>query len=234
VGLFLPLIPRFRTFMARFLPFDAASSIDMVGLAAVLSVGGFLVASYALDPEPVETGSVAVADLLSQFVAMTALAYVIVGVGIWRSFREATHRLGLTWPTGRQIKIGVGGLFLGLLVMVIAGVLTSVLQPDFSDEINQATQGITENISNPIGAVFFGLGAGISEELLLRGAIQPRFGLGVTALLFTLLHSQYGISFVLLGVFTMGVILGLQRKYYGTTAAVITHALFNTIAVLAG
>jgi hypothetical protein len=64
--------------------------------------------------------------------------------------------------------------------------------------------------------------------------VQPRYGLVLTSGLFALLHNQYGISFVLLGVFLMGVVLGLERKYFGTTAAIITHAIFNTIAVLAG
>ena len=39
---------------------------------------------------------------------------------------------------------------------------------------------------------------------------------------------------ILLGVFAMGVILGLERKYLNTTAAIITHAVFNMLAVLAG
>lgn len=233
LGLSLPLAPKFRQFLARFTPLDPASAVDMVGLSGILTTGGFLAVTYMVNPEPAETGTVAIADLASQFAAFTVLAYVLVGASIWRTFREANNRLGLSWPTRRQVGVGVGGVFAGLFVMVIAGVLTTVFQPGFNQEIEQATEGITESVSNPIGAVFFGLGAGISEELLLRGAIQPRFGLILTSVLFALLHNQYGISFILLGVFLMGVVLGLERKYFGTTAAIITHAIFNTIAVLA-
>ncbi len=234
LGLFLPLMPNVLKLFARFTPMDPASAIDMVGLSVLLGVGGFLALSYAVQPEPEDAGEVALADLISQFSAFTVLAYILVGVGIWRSFPEATYRLGLSWPSRRQIVVGVLGFLVGMVVMVVAGVLTQVFQPDFNEEINQATQGITDSVSNPIGAVFFGLGAGISEELLLRGAVQPRYGLLLTSVLFALLHNQYGISFVLAGVFSMGVILGLERKYFGTTAAIITHAIFNTIAVLAG
>jgi membrane protease YdiL (CAAX protease family) len=234
LGLALPLVSRFRQFLARYTPIDPSSAIDMVGLSAILAIGGFLALTYAIDPEPAETGTVAIADLISQFAAFTVLAFVLVGASIWRTFGEATNRLGLTWPSRRQVAVGIGGVFGGLFVMVVAGILTTVFQPDFNQEIEQATEGITESVSSPIGAVFFGLGAGISEELLLRGAVQPRFGLVLTSLLFALLHNQYGISFVLLGVFLMGVVLGLERKYFGTTAAIITHAIFNTIAVLAG
>jgi membrane protease YdiL (CAAX protease family) len=234
LGLLLPMFPGFRRLIARFTPMDPASAIDMVGLSLLLGIGGFLAASYINQPEPEDAGEVALIDLISQFSAFTVLAYVLVGVGIWRSFPEATHRLGLSWPTRRQVLVGVGGFLVGMVVMVVAGVLTTVFQPDFNEEINQATQGITDSVSNPIGAIFFGLGAGISEELLLRGALQPRYGLLLSSVLFALLHNQYGISFVLAGVFTMGLILGLERKYFGTTAAIITHAIFNTIAVLAG
>jgi CAAX protease family protein len=234
LGLTLPLVSKVRHYVARFTPMNPNSAIDMVGLSAILGFGGFLALTYAVDPEPAEAGDVAVADLASQFAAFTVLAYVLVGVGIWRTFSEASYRLGLTWPTRRQFAVGVACVFAGLFVMVAAGILTTVFQPEFNQEIEQATEGITESVSSPIGAVFFGLGAGISEELLLRGAIQPRFGLIQTSVLFALLHNQYGISFILVGVFLMGVILGLERKYFGTTAAIITHAIFNTIAVLAG
>ncbi|CAN5760805.1 hypothetical protein BH23CHL5_BH23CHL5_12510 [soil metagenome] len=234
LGLFLPMFSPVRRWFARFSRIDPASAIDMVGLSALLAVAGFLGFSYALQPEPTDAGPVRLADLISQFAAFTVLAYILVGVGIWRSFGEATQRLGLSWPTRKQIAAGIGGFFVGLVVMVIAGVLTTVFQPDFNEEIEQATQGITESVRSPLGAVLFGLGAGISEELLLRGAIQPRFGLIFTSLLFALLHNQYGMSFILLGVFMMGVVLGLLRNRFGTTAAVITHAIFNTIAVLAG
>jgi hypothetical protein len=48
------------------------------------------------------------------------------------------------------------------------------------------------------------------------------------------LHNQYGISFVLLSIFVVGLMLGLERKYFGTTTSFLTHAIFNTIVVLIG
>ncbi len=58
----------------------------------------------------------------------------------------------------------------GFLVMGVGGALTQWLQPDFNNEIQQTTEEITKNVSSVAGAVFFGLGAGASEETLLRGA----------------------------------------------------------------
>ena len=234
LGLLLPLFPAFRTFFARFTPMDPESAIDMVGLSIVLAFIGFFVFQYALNPEPEDTGDISIAYLLSQFVFMIVLAFVLVGAGQWRSLKGAADRLGLQRITPRQAGIALAAVIGGFLVMGIGGALTQWLQPDFNNEIQQTTEEITKNVSSVAGAVFFGLGAGASEETLLRGAIQPRYGIWVTSLLFALLHSQYGISFVLAGVFCMGVILGLLRNRINTTAAILTHAVFNTIVVLIG
>ena len=234
MGLLLPLIPQFRRDFARFTPMDARSPIDMVGLSVVLAFIGFFVFQYAFNPAPEGTGDISVIYLLSQFVFMIVLSFVLVGAGQWRTLREATIRLGLTRISLRQAGIALLAVVAGFIVMGIGGALTQWLQPDFNSEIQQTTEDITKNVNNLAGAVFFGLGAGASEETLLRGAIQPRYGIWVTSLLFALLHSQYGISFVLAGVFCMGVILGLLRSRINTTAAILTHAVFNTIVVLIG
>ncbi|MCA9858528.1 MAG: CPBP family intramembrane metalloprotease [Thermomicrobiales bacterium] len=234
LGLILPMSPQFRARVARHTPMDPKSSIDMVGLSIVLAFIGFFLFQYALSPEPEETGEISIAYLVSQFVFMIVLAFVLVGVRQWRNWRQAAERLGLGRLTPREVGISLLAVVGGLLVMGIAGALTAWLQPDFNNEIQQTTDDITSNVSSLAGAVFFGLGAGASEETLLRGAIQPRYGIWITSLLFALLHSQYGISFVLGGVFFMGVILGLLRNRINTTAAILTHAVFNTIVVLLG
>jgi membrane protease YdiL (CAAX protease family) len=51
---------------------------------------------------------------------------------------------------------------------------------------------------------------------------------------FAVLHApQYGLNFAILGLFGVSVVLGLLRARFGTTAAMITHALYNFLAVLA-
>lgn len=234
LGLLLPMFPMFRRLVARFTPMDPASPTDMVGLSVVLAFIGFFIFQYAFNPEPEDTGEISIAYLLSQFVFMIVLAFVLVGVGQWRDFRGAVERLGLGRLTPRQAGISLAAVIGGFLMMGIAGGLTAWLQPEFNSEIQQTTDEITKNVSSIAGAIFFGLGAGASEETLLRGAIQPRYGIWITSLLFALLHSQYGISFVMGGVFCMGVILGFVRNRINTTAAILTHAVFNTIVVLLG
>ncbi len=234
LGMLLPMFPKFRKLVARFTPMDPLSPTDMVGLSVVLAFIGFFIFRYIFNPDPEDTGEISIAYLLSQFAFMIVLAFVLVGVGQWRDFRGALDRLGLKRLNPRQVGIALLAVLGGFLVMGIAGGLTAWLQPDFNNEIQQTTDEITKNVSSIAGAVFFGVGAGASEETLLRGAIQPRYGIWITSLLFALLHSQYGISFVLGGVFCMGVILGFLRNRINTTAAILTHAVFNTIVVLLG
>jgi len=232
-GLCLPLLPSFRRLYARWTPMNAKSPVDMSGLCVVLAIIGFLFVSYVVNPEPVEAGGDAsISAFLVQFIAEIAFAFILVGFTITRSFREAIARLGLVRPTVRTVIIALGMVIVGLIVVAFSGVMTTMFQPDVSRDISRITEELTSDVQNPIGAVLFGLGAGAGEELLLRGAVQPRFGLLTTSILFGLLHNQYGVSFVLLGIFSIGLLLGLERKYFGTTAAIITHAVFNTIVVL--
>ena len=67
----------------------------------------------------------------------------------------------------------------------------------------------------------------LGEEILFRGALQPRLGLIATALLFTASHSEYGFSLDILSVLVAAFGLGLLRKFANTTTSAISHAAYN-------
>ena len=164
---------------------------------------------------------------------MIALAFIAVGVGFHRYTKSGdSKRLGLRIPTGRHVGIGLGLVFVAFVISAISSGLVSVLQPDLYDEINENLREMTSEFDTRLGSVDSWDLSGAGEETLFRGAIQPRFGIVFTALVFALLHAQYGASFVTLGVFGVGILFGLERKYFNTTTAIITHATYNTIAVL--
>ena len=71
--------------------------------------------------------------------------------------------------------------------------------------------------------------AGLSEELLFRGALQPIFGIVPTSLIFAVSHVQYGLSPATLTVFLLSVVLGIIRKRSNTTVAILVHAGYNFI-----
>jgi len=160
-----------------------------------------------------------------------AIAYVAVGYRIHRNGAEATERLGLTIPNLKTVAISIAMVIPCFMVSIIGSALTVAFQPDVVENLEDTMDQMTSGLANPIGALLIGLSAGIGEEVLFRGAIQARFGIIIAALFWTTLHIQYDFSFVLVGLFGVGILLGLQRKYLGTTSAVITHALYNMVVV---
>lgn len=235
LALALPLVSRFRALVARLLPIDPTSPVHMVGLALILTL--FVAFTISLinageTPDALPAGSIGYVELIAQNVFLVAAAYAAVGAGVARSVREASIRLGLSWPTPRVIAIAVGFVFLGFIVAGAAGIATAILQPELSQRIDDSMVQATSELQNPLGAVVLGASAGLGEEILLRGAIQPRFGLVLTAALFALLHTQYGFSWIIVGLFGVGLLLGYERLRFGTTAAILTHAIYNTISVL--
>ena len=234
LGLILPLFSPVRAVVARFTPFDAGSATDMSGLSVVLSItfGYFVLSLVNNSPEAVDQ-SVNNTYLIVQVAAYIALAYAAVGIGFRRTFREATLRLGLYRPGRRTVLIAVSFVGLALVVSAIASGLTAAIQPDVSDKIQQSLQNMTSDVQNPIGAIVLGLSAGIGEEIFFRGALQPRYGIGLTSVLFAVLHTQYGFSVTSVGILGIGILLGYERKKYGAPASMITHAIFNILSVLA-
>jgi membrane protease YdiL (CAAX protease family) len=233
LGLGLPLVPKLRKTLARVTPIDPQSRIDMVGLCLLFGVMAFLIVSFFAETDPADqTGSVGYADLLLQVILFVGLAFITVGTGIYRTLRQAVDRLGLRPISMVGIVVAAASVIGMLFISGTAGLITEWLQPDLVDDLNEVTDTMTSDVQNVPGAVALGLSAGIGEELLMRGAIQPRFGMVLTSVFFALLHTQYGLTFVLVGLFAISMVLGWLRNRYGTIAPIIAHALFNTIVVL--
>ncbi|HYI24124.1 MAG TPA: CPBP family intramembrane glutamic endopeptidase [Thermomicrobiales bacterium] len=237
IAFLVPLIKPLRKLIARFTPMDPNSPIDLCGLALILWVSTFFTIS-AIQSGPVDVDSEGGGQLLeSSFwlllnaLTFVGIAYVAVGYRIYRTGQEATKRLGLEWPDLKTILISLAMVIPCYIVAIIGNALTLIFQPDVFDNLQDTMDDMTTGLDNPIGMILIGLSAGIGEEVLFRGAIQPRFGIVIAALFWTTMHAQYDVSFVLVGLFGVGIVLGLQRKYFGTASAIITHAVYNMIAV---
>lgn len=227
----LPLIKHFRVAMAGITPINPASPIDMSGLAILLAV--IVLSAYSLrGADPTSTGPIGTGTLLVNLITFVALAFVAVGYRIYRSGPEAVHRLGLIRPSGKAVAVGLASVIACFILSIIGSLLTRYFQPGLFDTLQKSIPDLTSGIRNPLGAALLGLTAGIGEEMLFRGAIQPRFGIFLTAILFALLHSQYGWTWVIVGLFGIGILLGIERKYFGTTTSIITHAVYNFLVVL--
>jgi uncharacterized protein len=239
IGLGLPLLRPVRVVLARVTPLDPDSTIDMSGLCVVLGLLGVFIANSlapmaSSPPDEDLIPSVGLLELLVQAAFFLAIAYIAVGLPYWRDLRAATERLGIVAPDARTIGIAVVATFAAFLVAALAGLIQQQLDPELSESLNEIVDQMTGQVQNPIGALVLGASAGIGEEAIFRGALQPRFGILIPSLLFAMLHGpQYGFNVALLGLLGVSIILGLERKYVNTTAAMITHALFNAVQVLA-
>ncbi|MDQ3043816.1 MAG: CPBP family intramembrane metalloprotease [Chloroflexota bacterium] len=225
----IALLKPVRQIFARFTPIDPDSPVDMTGLCVAFGLVALSLSSVSGGGGDVT--SVSIFGLIANVITFVAVAYAAVGWWYVRSGREASARLGLVAPTRRTFPISVGFLFLCFAVAITGGLLAQVLQPGVTEDANSVARDIASDVQNPLGAIILGLSAGIGEELLFRGALQPRFGIVLTAGIFAVIHAQYGFNLVILGLFGIGIVLGLERKYFGTIAAILTHAMFNALVV---
>lgn len=237
LGLGLPMLRQFRRGIARVTPMDPASPIDFSALALLLAIVAFLGFSLlTVDGDeaavPELTTGAAISSLIINFLAFVGLAYVAVGYRNYRNGADATARLGLRKPTLMEVGIGLAAVIPAFVFSMIGSLLTSVFQPDVVERLTETIENMTSGVQNPLGALLLGLCTGIGEEILFRGAIQPRFGILLTTIFWTVLHTQYELTWVIVGLLLMGIMLGLIRKHYGTTAAIITHAVYNALVVL--
>ena len=233
LGLGLPLVPFVRRVLARVMPFDPDSVPDMVGLSLLSAMMlAFPLLGEGMSDVGGVYGPVQRGELVVQTVIFVLLAFVVVGTFITRDLGSAVRRLGLWMPTLRQVALALALVVVAFIIAGVAGALTQVFQPELVQEIEERMRSVTQEVTNVPGALLLGLSAGIGEEIFFRGAIQPRYGIVFTSLVFTAIHVQYDFSLILLGVFALSVMLGLERKYMGTVAAIITHAAYNTLSVL--
>lgn len=229
------LLPPVRRWIARFTQTNPASPVGVVALSfaayyvgasvgQVLLVGGL----EGLAALPLET---TLADLLLTGLAMVLFGLFGVGWPIRRAWGDTLRRLGLRLPTLRQAALAIGavGGFLALDYVVASA--WHALNPDQYDLIGRVSLGLFGEMSIAKAAAI-GLSAGIGEEVLFRGAVQPRFGLWITALLFTAGHTQYGLSPATLEILLIGVILGVIRNRANTTTCIAIHALYNFVDIL--
>jgi membrane protease YdiL (CAAX protease family) len=208
----------------------------------VLAANVISLLAFALDPESVSSELSSIGRLSPFAVAISQLPLVIVafcgvGFGVRRNFRETLARLGygpITLPHLGIVALVVVG---ALLLSFAADWLFATLQPNLFEQVGEVSEGLLSPKGlSPAAAVLFalliGLSAGVGEETLFRGAVQPRLGIVLTSVLWAAIHVQYGPSVILVYIFIFSLALGFLRNRINTTATFITHATYNFLTVL--
>ncbi len=227
----LYLLPPVQRAVARVVPLRAGSPVSYITVViAVLFVAQQLGSQLAVNVLDALKNSppLTVTDLLFQDIPLLALAFFGVGLFVRRSFRDTLQRLGLTLPPAPYwwvVALLAIPVFMAVAFAIeyVAGIVTPATQKEVTD----VSTVLFSRFNNPAAIVFLGILAGVVEEVLFRGALVPRLGILVTALLFAALHTQYGITFASLEVFVLGVGLGWLRVRSGTLTCIVAHAGYD-------
>jgi len=228
------LWPQARATLSRVIPIDPESPVHLLALFLTLSLFGFQVQgalSGALSQEAGAATPLSRLDLVLGEIPFLLAAVVGVGIVIRRDPRAVVERLGYRRPQWWHVALALAaaGAFFALAIGFDS--LGSLLTPKTAQQVNSANNRIFGQLtSDPAGVATIAIAAGICEEALFRGALQPRLGILWTSLVFASVHTQYGISFDALAVFVLAIGLGLLRRFLSTTASTICHITYDFLA----
>jgi hypothetical protein len=222
---------RDRVFMPDSIPHLNAAWIYITvlgSLLANLNLDNFAVPTIGI-PFPVPLDSL----FSYNFLGLIMLAFCGAGIIVARRPMECLERLGLVKPKGWHIGVA--------LLMVPVTFLYDYVWSLFTEgsgvgsKLGMYNSGTFMGAgANPGPAAFLalatGLCAGAGEEILMRGGLQPVFGIIPTGLLHGALHGQFSHAPILiLQVAGWSCIMGIVRRYTNTTTTLITHATWNFI-----
>lgn len=222
-----------RELVARVLPIDPDSPVHTYALVLAVILFGSQVATIAF-VDVLATDQtlppLTLTDLVASEAPFLILALAGVGLYIRRDAAGAAERLGLVIPAWWQIVLALAAAGAFFTFVLGADQLSHVLTPQVAGQVDKTTHHLFGGLGDPVGIAALALLPGICEEILFRGALQPRIGLVATAVLFASIHTQYGLSFDALSVFVVAIGLGLIRKYTNTTTSCICHVSYNLLA----
>jgi membrane protease YdiL (CAAX protease family) len=176
-------------------------------------------------------------DLVTGQVPFVMLAVASVGPGVRRTTRETLERLGLLplrpwwWLLG--IAVGIVVVKGGTHVYDLVNTLTPA---DCRAQQEKVFQHLAGQARHWYAQVAIGVAAGTGEELLFRGALQPRVGIVLASLLWASFHLQYtchGLpSASNLYILLLGLIFGVLRRQFGLGTAIAAHIAYDSTILL--
>jgi CAAX protease family protein len=220
-----------RVLLLTPLGLDPARLVHAV-VAVTLALGALtaMLLFVALKDEPATTIPFYATDSVISVVSDVALALAGVGFLMTRDLRTALDRLDLRPIRLRQAGWAVAA---ALIFHVVVGAMEwteSIVLPGLH-ALEERFDYEFIGISPLVGAALVSVTAGIGEEILFRGALQPRVGIVISASLFAMLHVQYqvpGLAMILV----VGLALGLLKQWTSTTFTVVVHVVYDLGAFL--
>jgi membrane protease YdiL (CAAX protease family) len=216
--------PRSQVHIAGFILMMLLLILNIGQLALLGGLGGL--ATQLEETEAV----IGVRELILQMVLFIVIAFLAIGFTIRRSPADSFKRLGLRWPTLEDVVWGVGiGLGLYGVLIVLVMIWTALVPPEVMAEQTAASELLAQSFNTLPLAFAVAITAGIGEEILFRGALQPVFGLLWSSIYFVLVHIQYTLTPATLIILMVSLGLGLLRNRQSTTACIIAHFTYNFV-----
>ena len=226
------LLPPVRRTLATLIPIDPGSCVHATALARAVQAMGLNFAQVpllgGLDVLAESTAQIPFLDLLASNLPIGLFALIGVGFLVRRTPREAWKRLGVARLTWRQIGLA------SAIVMFYYGVdwVWRTLDPESYGMMEALGEVLYGGVAGTWQALVVSVVVGVTEELFFRGALQPRFGFLLTAVLFTGAHVQYGFTLAMLEVFGGALALGWLRRRTNTSACILLHILYDVAGLL--
>lgn len=135
----------------------------------------------------------------------------------------------IDYPLYKQIIVGmvIGAAAGGLAWLIIQSKIMDGVRQKYSRQIGQF------NLS-PLQIIYLSACAGIGEEILFRGVIQPYLGIWITAVFFVAIHgylNPLNKSLFIYGVYMTAVIalIGLFAEEMGLYTAMAAHTAIDLV-----
>lgn len=230
----------YATAIANCQVFLPKSIPHMVGLFLYISTFAMLLAS--VDPEGMKMPGMPIPlpvpiDQLFSYngLGLVILAFCGCGILVRRKFMEVVKRVAWVKPTAPQVGIGLGLIVFSFTYDWLWAFLTHGMGNDMATKLATYNAGTFSTPNGTLGpslllALATAIFAGVGEETLIRGALQPVFGIFPAAVLHGILHGQFNHAPIfMIQVALWSCVMGLVKKYTNTTTTIIGHAGFNFV-----
>ena len=177
-------------------------------------------------------------EQLFNYNGLSLIIISLMGVGIFvtRKFKDCLNRLGLVSINKTQVVIGISLIFMSFAYDLIWSLYThNVPGQELALKLsnyNSGTFSVTGGLaSSVVLALATALFAGVGEEVLVRGALQPVFGIIPAGFFHGMLHAQFSHAPIFIfQVSLWSIIMGMIKQRTNTTTTIIGHAGFNFLS----
>ena len=214
-------------------------AVILMIFASMNTVGNFILAG-GIEGLAEELTDIGITDLLTNFAIYVVISLFGVGIFVRRNIPRTIKRLGIKFPEKNNIVgwLGKGAkhLLIGAVVgfgmfwvqVALSATWQSFVSPETLAEQSAAAEAMFAAFSGSLWLGFLlAFTAGVGEELLFRGALQPIFGNVIVSIFFVMLHSQYILTPASLIIFTVSLVFGFLRNHYTTPSAMMAHFVYN-------